>query len=570
MTAILAERPNPPLASPTSALSHVGGNPEPLRQRMSRMTPTSRLPAVRAALTGLIAVFAALGVGHLISGLILTPAASPFLAVGNAAIDRTPAAVKDFAITHFGTNDKPALLVGMAVALVLFGVLLGLMSRRSVVPGLAAIVFLGVVGTLAVAEQSTGWLGLLAPLASLLAGVGAFWWLHRRAQPRPVDAIHDADAGAGEAADDVPTRGLGRRRFVLSSLAATLGALVAGAGGFALGKRIDVTASRRAVGELVPTTPAPPIPAGAAFPKLGTPTFITPAADFYRIDINLTVPQLRAEDAVLRITGMVDTPVEFTFDEIRSMPLVEKTITMTCVSNEVGGPYVSTANFIGVPLLDLLDQAGIQDGAQQVVGHSVDGFTLGTPLDLLRNAGKEALLAIGMNREALLPEHGFPMRTVVPGLYGYVSATKWLTELELATYNIKPYWVERGWDGQPPGVVPIKISSRIDAPSSFQRVPSGDVTVAGTAWAQGRGISKVELRFDNEEWQPAELATEVNRNTWRMFRLTRPLAPGQHTVTSRAFDGSGVMQAEDRLRLINPGPVPDGSTGWQSMFFTVG
>lgn len=521
------------------------------------MTTTPRLPAVRAAATGLIAVIAALGAGHLVAGLLLSPGSSPFLAVGNAAIDRTPAAVKDFAIRTFATNDKPALLVGMAVTLAVVGMVIGLLSRRSVVPGLVAIVAVGIVGALAVREQSTGSLALLAPLAALVAGVAVFWWLHHRARPRL----------AAEAPE--PPGSLGRRRFVLRALVASAGALAAGAGGFALARRIDVAASRRAVGQLVPATPAPPIPAGAAFPELGTPPFITPVADFYRIDVNLTVPQLRAEGAVLRITGMVEDPLEFTFDEIRSMPLVEKTITMTCVSNEVGGPYVSTANFIGVPLLELLDRAGVGDGAQQVVGHSVDGFTLGTPLELLRTAGRDAMLAIGMNREPLLPEHGFPMRTVVPGLYGYVSATKWLTELELTTYDVKPYWVERGWDGQPPGVAPIKISSRIDAPDSFQRVRGGQVTVAGTAWAQGRGISRVEVRFDKGDWREAELGAEVNRYTWRMFRLTAPLPPGQHTVTCRAYDGSGVMQSEERLRLINPGPVPDGSTGWHSIVFTV-
>lgn len=522
------------------------------------MTSLRRLSAPRAALTGLLAVIAALAAGHLVSGLVLIPAVSPFLAVGNATIDRTPAPVKDFAIENFGTNDKLALLVGMAVVLAIVGLLIGLISRRSIVPGLAAIVVLGVVGVLAVREQSTGQLGLLAPLASLVAGVGVFWWLHRRARSHEVVAEPDPAAS-----------GLGRRRFVLSSVAAAVGALVAGAGGFALATRVDIAASRRGVGALTPTTPAPDIPAGAAFPELGTPTFLTPNQDFYRIDINLTVPQVRAEDAVLRVTGMVDNPVEFTFDELRSMPLVEQTITMTCVSNEVGGPYVSTANFIGVPLLDLLDRAGIQDGAEQVVGHSVDGFTLGTPLDLLRNAGQEALVAIGMNREALPPEHGFPIRTVVPGLYGYVSATKWLTELELTTYDVKPYWVQRGWDGQPPGVVPIKISSRIDAPTSFQRVGGGEATIAGTAWAQGRGISKVEVRIDKGPWEAAELATEVNKNTWRMFRLTKPLPPGQHTVSCRAYDGSGTMQVEERLPLINPGPVPDGSTGWHSILFTM-
>lgn len=521
------------------------------------MTTKAGIPIVRAALTGLIAVLGALGVGHLVAGILLLPAASPFLAVGDAVIDRTPAPVKDFAIRSFGTNDKPALLVGMAVALAMLGVVIGLISRRSPVPGVVAIVVLGVLGTLAVREQSGGGPGLLAPLAATLAGVAVLWWLRRRALPG--DAVPAPTPGAG----------LGRRRFVVGAVAASAGAALAGAGGFGLARRIDVAASRRAVGALVPAIPAPPIPAGAAFPELGTPSFITPIADFYRIDINLAVPQLRAEDAALRITGMVERPLEFSFNDIRSMPLVERTITMTCVSNEVGGPYVSTANFIGVPLLDLLARAGVRDGAQQVVGHSVDGFTLGTPLELLRDAGKEAMVAIGMNREALLPEHGFPMRTVVPGLYGYVSATKWLTELELATFDVKPYWVRRGWDGEPPGVAPIKISSRIDAPTSFQRVQGGDVTVAGTAWAQGRGISGVELRFDTGDWQPADLAPEVNPFTWRMFRLTTALPPGQHTVTCRAIDGTGQMQAEERLRLINPGPVPDGSTGWHSMIFTV-
>ena len=525
------------------------------------MTTTSRLPAGRAAATGFLAVAAALGAGHLVAGALLLPAASPFFAVGNAFIDRTPTSLKNFAVEHFGTNDKPALLIGMAVVLAVVGIAIGLVSRHSPVPGVIAVVVVGLVGALAVSEQSTGSLTLLAPAASLVAGVVTFWSLHRLARPR--------EALGGPEADGTPGAPLGRRRFVLGSVAAALGALVAGAGGIGLTRRIDVTASRRGVGALVPTTPAPEIPSGAAFPELGTPPFLTPAADFYRIDINLEVPQLRAEDATLRITGMVDEPLEFSFDEIRSMPLVEKTITMTCVSNEVGGPYVSTANFIGVPLLDLLDRAGVQAGAQQLVGHSADGFTLGTPLDLLRGAGKDALLAIGMNREPLLPEHGFPMRTVVPGLYGYVSATKWVEELELATYDVKPYWVERGWDGQPPGVVPIKISSRIDAPGSFQQVTGPDVTIAGTAWAQGRGISRVEVKFDDGDWRPAELATEVNPYTWRMFRLVAMLPSGQHTVACRAYDGDGVAQPQERLRLINPGPVPDGSTGWQSIIFTV-
>lgn len=519
------------------------------------------MSAPTAAVAGLLAVAAALGAGHLVAGLLVTPESSPFLAVGNAAIDRTPAPVKDFAITTFGTNDKPALLAGMAVVLALVGVVSGLLSRRGPLPGLIAIGAVGAVGILAVREQSTLSLGVLAPIASLLAGLAVFGCLLAAARPRPVK--NPTEPGL------IPRKPLGRRRFLLGSAGAAIGAAVAGTAGFAFAGRVDIEASRRAIGPLVPTVPAPPIPANAAFPELGTPTFLTPSADFYRIDINLTVPQVRAEDAVLRITGLVDRPVEFSYADIRAMPLIEKTITMTCVSNPVGGPYASTSNFLGVPLAELLDRAGVQPEATQLVGRSVDGFTLGTPLEAIRAAGDNALLAIGMNREPLLPEHGFPMRTVVPGLYGYVSATKWVTELELATYDFKPYWVKRGWDGQPPGIVPIKISSRIDAPDSFQQVRGGRVTVAGTAWAQGRGIKSVELRFDDGAWEPAELSAEVNPNTWRMFRLTKALPAGQHQVTCRAVDGNGNMQAQERMGIITPGPVPDGSTGWHSIVFTV-
>lgn len=522
--------------------------------------PGTRVSVGSAASIGFLAVATALAAGHLVAGLALAPEASPFLAVGNAAIDRTPAPVKDFAINTFGTADKPALLIGLAVVIALVGVGLGVASRRSPLPGLLGIGALGVVGVLAVREQSAQTLGLLAPVASILAGLAAFWFLRRVASAPAADA----DDGRADT-----RRSVGRRRFLTGSVGVAAGAAAATVVGSLLERRVDVAASRKAVGPLLPTVPAPPIPPDAAFPDLGTPPFLTPSADFYRIDINLTVPQLRAEDGVLKITGMVDRELEFSFDEIRRMPLVEKTITMTCVSNEVGGPYVSTSNFLGVPLVRLLDRAGVQPGATQVVGRSVDGFTVGTPLQMLLDAGDDALLAIGMNREPLLPEHGFPMRTVIPGLYGYVSATKWITELRLATYDFKPYWIERGWDGAPPGVVPIKLSSRIDAPGPFQQVPAGDVTVAGTAWAQGRGIEQVEIRFDDGDWQQAALATEVNKNTWRMFRLTARLQPGLHKVTCRATDQTGFTQPQERLRLINPGPTPDGSTGWHTIDFSV-
>lgn len=521
-----------------------------------------------AALTGLLAVVAALAVGHLVAGILVAPSASPYLAVGNAAIDRTPNAVKDFAIAQFGTSDKLVLLLGMAVVIALVAVVAGLVARRRALPGLIVIVVLGVVGILAVLEQAGGLLGLPAPVAALLAGAGVFWLLHRLALRRAARQHPTGPAVTGDGPRQQQGGVLARRGFLAGSTAVAAGAALSGVGGTLLTNRIDVDASRRAVGPLVPAVPAPPIPAGADFAELGTPTFITPSREFYRVDINLQVPRLTAENARLRITGMVDRELEFDFAELRNRELVERTITMTCVSNYVGGPYVSTSNFIGVPLGELLGEAGVRPGATQLVGRTADGFTIGTPLERVREAGQDALVAIGMNREPLLPEHGFPIRTVVAGLYGYVSATKWLTELELTTFDFDPYWEQRGWDNDPEGIVPIKTQSRIDVPGSFEQVPAGEVTFAGIAWAQSVGIDRVEIQVDGGDWTPAQLSTEVNVNTWRMWRATTRLTdPGSHTVAIRATDKSGNTQTDVRVGPINPGP--DGATGRPSVTFTI-
>lgn len=510
---------------------------------------TSDRPPGRAvaALAGVLSVAAALGAGHLVAGLLSEPSASPFLAVGNAVVDRTPNPVKSFAISVFGSDDKTALLTGMAVVIALVAAAAGIASRRRSWPGLAVVAALGLLGGLAVVEQTSGAWTLLAPIAALVAGLAVFAGLHARARANP-------------------RRDTGRRGLLLGFGGVAVGAALAGAGGALLAGRRDVAASRRAVGPLVPARPAPPIPPGAAFPELGTPTFLTPASEFYRVDVNLTVPQLRAQEAVLRIHGMVDREIELPFSDIVARPLVERTITMTCVSNPVGGPYVSTANFIGVPLADLLAEAGVHPDAEQLVGRAVDGFTIGTPLDRVLGH-PDALLAIGMNGEPLLPEHGFPMRAVVPGLYGYVSATKWLSELELTTFAFDPYWERRGWDGDSAGIVPIKISSRIDAPAGFAEVPAGEVVLAGTSWAQGVGIAGVEVRLDDGEWRPAELGAAVDPDTWRMWYLRVPLRPGRHSATVRAIDRAGTVQTGERVDPINAGP--DGATGRHTVIFSV-
>ncbi|MFD9699338.1 molybdopterin-dependent oxidoreductase [Lentzea sp. NPDC059081] len=484
----------------------------------------------KAAATGLLALLAALAAGHLVAALV-DPQASPYLAVGNAAIDLTPSWLKDFAVNTFGTADKLALLTGMAIVLAGIGVAAGLASRTSPTPGTVVAIVLGGIGLGAVITRSdVGQLAILAPIASAAAGVYVFRYLHREAE--------ESDS---------------RRTFLITAGLA----VAAGTAGQLFGNRTDVEGSRQAIGEITPKTKAPEIPLNADFAKDGTPTFITSADDFYRIDTALSVPRIRAEEWTLRIHGMVDRPTVLTFDEIRKRDLVEETVTLTCVSNEIGGPYISTANFIGIKIGDVLREAGVKAGADQLFSTSDDGFTAGSPLDYVLEKG---LIAIGMNGQPLPAEHGFPARLVVPGLYGYVSATKWVTDLNVTTFDQEQgYWIPRGWATK----APIKTSSRIDRPKSLGKI-KGRTTVAGTAWAQPKGVAKVEIRIDGGPWQETELGADVSDSTWRMWKLDLDLRPGSHTVECRATDKSGFTQDQARLD-----PVPDGATGWHSVTFTV-
>ncbi|MBK1784198.1 molybdopterin-dependent oxidoreductase [Prauserella cavernicola] len=508
-----------------------------------------RLSASVAVLTALLGLVAALAAGHLV-GAFVGPGSSPYVAVGNSAIDLTPTWLKDWAVSTFGTADKQVLLGGMAVVLMLVAVGAGLLSRRSSLAGSLVITVFGVLGGVAVLTRpDLGQLAILAPLASLTAGLVAFRLLHARAL---------------RAAEPVPTStegGADRRRFLVGAGAVAVGAGVVGLGGALLGNTRDAAGSRAAVGRLTVTRPVPPPPAGADFAKLGTPTFLTPNADFYRIDTALVLPQVKADDWSLRIHGMVDRELTLTYDDIRNRGLVERTITLCCVSNEVGGPLISNANFIGVELAGLLREAGAQSGAQQLFSTSADGWTCGTPLDVVLDPSRGALLAIGMNGEPLPVEHGFPARLVVPGLYGYVSATKWVTDLELTTWSARQaYWLQRGWGR----LGPVKTESRIDSPTSFSTLPPGRVVVAGTAWAQHTGIKKVEVRLDRGPWREAELSTVVSKDAWRMWQVALDIEqPGTHQLTCRATDESGYTQTEDRAPVL-----PDGATGWHTISIT--
>jgi DMSO/TMAO reductase YedYZ molybdopterin-dependent catalytic subunit len=287
--------------------------------------------------------------------------------------------------------------------------------------------------------------------------------------------------------------------------------------------------------------------------------FVTRNADFYRVDTALIVPQVRTEDWSLRVTGMVDEPFELAFDELLARDLVEADITMTCISNPVGGDLVGNARWLGVPVRDLLDRAGVRRGADQLVGRSVDGYTCGFPVSAAYD--RDCLVALGMNGEPLPLRHGFPARLVTPGLYGYVGSTKWLTELEVTTFSaFDQYWVPRGYAER----APIKTMARIDTPRSAQRVSAGRVPAAGVAWAQTRGIDAVEVRVDDGEFEPAELADELSDATWRQWRFDWDATPGNHTLTVRAVDGTGETQIEQRTDVL-----PDGASGWMSLVVSV-
>ena len=292
----------------------------------------------------------------------------------------------------------------------------------------------------------------------------------------------------------------------------------------------------------------------------GITPYLTANDDFYRVDTALSVPQIDASNWRLKIHGLVDQEIELSFAELLDMPLVERRITIACVSNEVGGRYAGNATWLGVRVSDLLDQVGLDPAADAVKSTSVDGMTIGTPLEALTD-DREAMLAIGMNGEPLPLEHGFPVRMVVPGLYGYVSATKWLVDLEVTRFeDFSAYWTDRGFDAE----APIKTFSRIDVPKSFAKLDAGKNAVAGVAWAQNTGIEKVEVSLDGDTWQEARLADEDSIQTWRQWVYEWDAEPGSYTIAVRATDKNGDTQTSRRVP-----PRPNGATGWHSVSVNV-
>lgn len=497
-----------------------------------------------AALSGLLSAGAAVAAGEVVAGAV-RPASSPILVVGNRFVTLTPEWLKSFAIREFGTSDKTALLTGIYLTVGVLAVVIGLLTLRHIRYATMGMVLFGAVAiycsfTTAAPHSSDFVPSAIATVVGLLV-------LRRLYRELP-------STEPGDTAEDAPDR----RTFLIGS------AVTAGAALLAtwIGKtwqhsRFSAAPSRAALVLPTPAEPAPALPANAALGS-GEQPFDTSNDDFYRIDIALQVPQIEAAKWHLEFQGRFDHPTTLTLHDLFKRPMVERWITLACVSNEVGGDLIGTARFQGVLLAPLLRELGMHGDADQLLARGSDGATIGVPTAAVLD-GRDAMLAVGMNGEPLPLEHGFPVRMVVPGLYGYVSACKWITQLTATTYRAdKAYWVQRGWieNGA------IELASRIDVPKQRARVKIGDrIAIAGVAWHQHVGISAVEVRIDDGPWLPAKLGGVPSTDTWRQWLLPWTVAgKGGHVVTVRAVDAQGKVQSYD-----NRPPYPGASSGWDTL-----
>jgi len=505
---------------------------------------------------GMAAAAVAIGVGELVGALL--GGTSIIAAIGAVVISLQPPGGKDLMVALFGTNDKVALEVLVASGGLLVGGVLGLVARRDVRGGIAGFVAFGIVAFwLLIGDPlNTTSAAIFVVLAAVGAGVVTLNWLTgslARAATQPT-------AIAGRAS-------LSRRAFlVVGGTFVAVGGVLAVIGRYLSGQ----LGTGAPVGPAVPV-PSPgetvaPVPAAADFsaePGLERLSpIVVPNADFYRIDTRLSTPRIDSATWSVRVHGMVEREVVLNYQQLLAMPLVERYVTIACVSNDVGGSLVGNAKWTGVSLNSVLESAGVKSGATQLVGRSFDGWTAGFPTEHLAGAGSEAMIALLMNGEPLPAQHGFPARLIVPGLFGYVSATKWLTEIELTTLEaFDAYWVPLGWAKEGP----ILTQSRIDVPVGNGFVTPGSFTVAGVAWAPTRGISRVEVRLDDGSWQQAVLSQPLSNYAWVQWKLPLDLAAGAHTLTVRATDGTGETQPETRTAV-----APDGARGWHSVSFRAG
>jgi DMSO/TMAO reductase YedYZ molybdopterin-dependent catalytic subunit len=547
-----------------------------------------------------LAAAVAIGAAQLVAGLT-APASSPVLAVGQAAIDLTPLPVKNFAISAFGTADKTVLLGGILVVLALYAAVVGIVAVHRLAFGMWGLGLFAFIGLWAALTRPGSTADYLWPTL-VGAAAGAFTLARlanaagrlsappviRPAPARAPDKLTPPELpgppaetgppaemsppGASEPGtgssftflpnpdDQGPPRGPARRQFLVGSGIAAAAAVAGTVAGRQLATRRDVTLARGALRFPRPAVAAPPLPAGSDLHIPGLSSFITPNDSFYRVDTALLLPQVDPSTWQLRIHGMVQREVTITFAELLRRPLIEAYVTLTCVSDPVGGPYVGNAKWLGAHLADLIRQARPRAGASQLLCTSVDGFTSGTPLQVVLD-GRDALLAVAMNDTALPVAHGFPARMVIPGLYGYVSATKWVTDIEVTTFaDATAYWATRGWSQQ----APVKTESRIDVPAIGSTLRPGPTQVAGVAWAQHKGVAAVEVRVDRGPWHEARLAAVPDIDTWRQWVWEWPATPGRHLIEARATDKTGYTQT-----AVQAQPAPNGASGYPSAAVTV-
>lgn len=510
---------------------------------------TSRRRTLLAALVGLTVALVTLAVAEVVA-LFVSPAASPLAAVGSFVIDIVPPWVKDAAIALFGTGDKLALLIGLGLLVAILAALVGVLELRRPplgVVGLAVVGLIATVTALTRAEATGFW--ALPTVVGMVIGV-----IVLRVGIRRLSQWIEVPVTSRRAEQ------LSRRGFIGFVGASAGAAIVAGVAARVVNATSTaVNTVREALTLPKPATAAAPIPAGAELDIEGLYPLVTPNPDFYRIDTAIVVPVVRAADWRLRIVGEVENEIEITFDELLALPLIETYVTLTCVSNEVGGGLIGNARWMGYPVRELLARAKPKAGADMVMSRSVDGFTAGTPLSVLMEEDRDSILAVSMNGEPLPLEHGFPVRMVVPGLYGYVSATKWVTELKLTSFAKETaYWTDRGWSAKGP----IKLSSRIDTPKYTAIVkPDQELAVAGVAWAQHTGVKAVEIRVDKGEWMPTTLAPAISDDTWVQWSTTwTPPQDKVYMIEVRATDANGEVQSSERVQ-----PAPNGSEGWHAI-----
>lgn len=506
---------------------------------------------LRPAVAGALAAASALALSELVAGF-MSSVPSLVESVGGVFIDNVPSGLKQWAIDTFGTGDKLVLIVGIIAVAALIGAAVGTLAWRRFWVGIAVFVGFGVLGAGAAVRSGASTTGAVigGGIASL-GGLVVLTVLFARVEKD----VAEPESYQG-AADP------GRRAFITAAGAViAVAALSAGVGRVLLDRAKRMVAGREQV--VLPTAvevvAAPP--AASSFSVAELSPLVTPNDEFYKIDTTLSTPQVDLATWSLRVHGMVDREFSIDFSELLEMDMIERYVTLSCVSNEVGGHLVGNAKWLGVPLSVILDRAGVQAGADQIVARSVEGddFTVGFPTEVAFD-GRDALLAVGMNGEPLPFDHGFPARLVVAGLYGYVSATKWLADIELTTWDgFDAYWVPRGWSKEGP----IKTQSRIDTPRHRATVGTGERAIAGVAWAPNRGIAAVEVQIDEGEWFEAELAESLDEDSWRQWMLPWTPTPGQHLIAVRATDGTGSTQTSELAR-----PAPNGASGWHTIVVT--